>query len=236
VIPFLPFIDMVQLFLSEIAVYFTDNPELISDHTPYFEPLAKGLAVSKLELGPSHILLKANEQGFKELLKNLNQFFVTKPQNITIGMVDETDYSKFVQQHFKMIYAAGGVVVRGDKVLMIYRLDKWDLPKGKIELGEDVMAAAIREVAEECGVEAIPIKKLGATWHNYTQRGIHILKETTWYAMDCVQDAEMKPQEAESISQVAWLGTNELQPALTSSYSSIRYVLDLYYHSLMTSI
>jgi 8-oxo-dGTP pyrophosphatase MutT (NUDIX family) len=235
VIPFLPFIDMAQLFLSEIAVYFTDNPELISDHTPYFEPLAKGLAVSKLELGPSHILLKANEQGFKELLKNLDQFFMIKPQNITIAMADDADYSKLIQQHFKIIYAAGGVVSRGHQILMIYRSNKWDLPKGKIELGEEAITAAIREVAEECGVEAIPIKKLGSTWHNYMQNGIHILKETTWYAMDCVQDAEMKPQESEGITQVAWLDTNELQLALSNSYASIRYVVDLYYNNFMAS-
>jgi ADP-ribose pyrophosphatase YjhB (NUDIX family) len=219
---------MAQLFLSGIAVYFTHDPVLMSAHTPYFEPLTEGLAISKLELYPGHVLIKANQQGFREVLKNLKQFFVTKPQNITIGMADDTDYSQLIQQHFKMIYAAGGVVSRGQEILMIYRLNKWDLPKGKIELGEEAITAATREVAEECGVEAIPIKKLGATWHDYTQRGIHILKETTWYAMDCVQDADMKPQETEGISQVAWLDTDKLEPALSNSYASIRYVLDLY--------
>jgi 8-oxo-(d)GTP phosphatase len=235
VILFLPSTNMAQLFLSGIAVYFTNDPELVSYHTSYFEPLAQGLAISKLELHPGHILLKADQQGVSKLLKDLNQFFMTRPQKITIALVEEIDYNKLIQQHFKMVYAAGGVVSKGREILMIHRLNKWDLPKGKIEPGEDAIAAAVREVAEECSVEAIPIKKLGVTWHNYKQKGMHILKETTWYAMDCVQDAEMKPQETEGISQVAWLATNELQPALSNSYASIRYVLGLYYNNFMTS-
>ena len=38
--------------------------------------------------------------------------------------------------NYKMIFASGGVVFNNEKLLMIYRNDFWDLPKGKIESNE----------------------------------------------------------------------------------------------------
>ena len=39
--------------------------------------------------------------------------------------------------HFEFVQAAGGLVINPDlKVLFIFRMDKWDLPKGKVEDGE----------------------------------------------------------------------------------------------------
>lgn len=58
-----------------------------------------------------------------------------------------------------MIEAAGGVVwrERGDgevEVLLVHRdrYDDWSLPKGKLDPGEEHLAAAIREVEEETGL------------------------------------------------------------------------------------
>jgi 8-oxo-(d)GTP phosphatase len=56
------------------------------------------------------------------------------------------------------IRAAGAVVWRpsgpGAQVLLVHRprYDDWTLPKGKLEPGEHVLAAAVREVAEETGL------------------------------------------------------------------------------------
>jgi len=55
---------------------------------------------------------------------------------------------------------AGGAVVtrehptRGTEVVVVHRkrYDDWSLPKGKVEAGESVPAAAVREVLEETGV------------------------------------------------------------------------------------
>jgi 8-oxo-dGTP diphosphatase len=51
------------------------------------------------------------------------------------------------------------VCLRGDEVLLIRRgapplLGAWSLPGGRIEWGETAAAAALRELAEETGVEA----------------------------------------------------------------------------------
>ena len=55
---------------------------------------------------------------------------------------------------FTNIAAAGGLVKneRGEK-LFIFRLGKWDLPKGKLSGKETAEEAAIREVKEETGLQ-----------------------------------------------------------------------------------
>lgn len=55
--------------------------------------------------------------------------------------------------------AVGVVCVRNDEVLLIQRgkpprEGEWSLPGGRIEWGETAAAAALRELAEETGIEA----------------------------------------------------------------------------------
>jgi 8-oxo-dGTP diphosphatase len=53
--------------------------------------------------------------------------------------------------------AAAGVVVsrKGSEVLLVHRpkYDDWSFPKGKVDPGEHVTTAAVREVAEETGLD-----------------------------------------------------------------------------------
>ena len=65
------------------------------------------------------------------------------------------------------IAAAVAVVVRGERLLLVRRshrpdAGRWGFPGGKIEPGETVMAAALRELAEETGVAAEPVEVLTA--------------------------------------------------------------------------
>lgn len=65
------------------------------------------------------------------------------------------------------IVAVGGVVLKGDQVLLIQRgrppLRKhWSIPGGKIEYGEDIKTALIREIEEETGVTCEPIGLIDA--------------------------------------------------------------------------
>ena len=57
--------------------------------------------------------------------------------------------------HYKWVEAAGGIVTNEEngKQLFIFRRDYWDLPKGKLDNGEDAPTAALREVTEETGIE-----------------------------------------------------------------------------------
>ena len=84
------------------------------------------------------------------------------------------------------VEAAGGVVIRtsgdGPEVAVVHRpkYDDWSLPKGKLDGGESWEDAALREVAEETGLDC----ELGAelTEDAYTDpKGRS--KRVRWWAM-----------------------------------------------------
>lgn len=58
--------------------------------------------------------------------------------------------------------SAGGVVYKRDKgqtlvaIVAVGEANRWQLPKGLVEKGEEPSAAAIRETREEAGVDGIP--------------------------------------------------------------------------------
>lgn len=87
---------------------------------------------------------------------------------------------------------------------MIYRMKKWDLPKGKKESGEKHRQTAVREVEEECGVKVKIGKKLCTTWHTYTMNKRAMLK-TRWYVMDLTDDSKIKPSLEEDIEEIRWM-------------------------------
>ena len=57
------------------------------------------------------------------------------------------------------IIADGGLVFNEKKqLLMIFRREKWDLPKGKLDKGEKIEDCALREVEEETGLKELKLK------------------------------------------------------------------------------
>lgn len=182
----------------------------------------------KLTILPNarNILIKANWERFEQLWTTVDRLSLAKIQGITIWTKDETSMRRLVEQRFRIIEAAGGVVSKGDQILLIHRLGKWDLPKGKVEKGEQKITAAVREIMEECSVQVVPITKLCSTWHTYTRDRVAMLKETTWYAMACIDDTTMRPQLEEGIDKVSWLSEAELNEVLNNSYTAVRYVIN----------
>lgn len=144
--------------------------------------------------------------------------------SITLVAKDKHALKSFIKSRYSIIKAAGGIVTKEEKVLFIYRLGKWDFPKGKFEKKESPEICAKREVEEECNISV----KLGSpiikTWHTYTQNRKSILKKTYWYTMDCLNDEKMKPQNEEGIEEVRWLNHQEAKTALINSYPSMRYL------------
>ena len=111
-----------------------------------------------------------------------------------------------MESRFKIIEAAGGLVrnVAGEG-LFIFRRGHWDLPKGKIDKGETVEAAAIREVQEETGIENVILGvPLPTTYHTYRNRkNKRVLKRTYWFEMTTT-DTELVPQTEEDIKEARW--------------------------------
>lgn len=129
---------------------------------------------------------------------------------------------------FRIIEAAGGLV-KNEKGewLFIYRNGKWDLPKGKIEKGEGIKKAAIREVEEECGIKKLKIiKELPSTYHTYFMEEKAILKRTYWFEMICADDSKLVPQMDEGITAAKWLSSKKLKQVYANTYESIKEVMN----------
>lgn len=126
----------------------------------------------------------------------------------------------------RYIPAAGGVVYNSaNELLMIHRLGKWDLPKGKCEIGETVAESAIREVQEECGIQNIAIKReLPSTYHYYLLKEKLILKRTFWFEMT-THDSELMPQAEEDISKAIWVKDSGVEERLSESYAAIKWLM-----------
>lgn len=135
-----------------------------------------------------------------------------------------------VQSMYSIIEAAGGLVTNEEgEVLFIHRLGKWDLPKGKLEDGEDIPTCALREVEEECGLNGHVIDSaLPDTYHTYFLKGKPILKRTYWFNMSVDGRPELIPQTEEDITETVWLGKDKWKEVERNTYPSIRHLLELH--------
>ena len=129
-----------------------------------------------------------------------------------------------------VIVAGGGLVVnQKGKVLFIKRNGKWDLPKGKVDKGETIESAAIREVEEETGVSGLTIDRfLKTTYHVFKRNGEYRLKQTHWFVMSTSYSGNLIPEKSEGIVKVRWKGTRKIKKALRNSYMNIKILFEDY--------
>jgi len=141
----------------------------------------------------------------------------------------ERDWQLFLK-NFKVITAAGGLVLNSkNEILFIYRGNKWDLPKGRIEDGETIDQTAIREVEEECGITNLKINHfLITTYHFFYQNNEKRIKETFWYLMKSDFDGILIPQLEEGITKAIFKNQKEVALALKNTYSNIQLVYNQY--------
>lgn len=147
---------------------------------------------------------------------------------LIIGCEDVTAAFIAFKKIFRVIEAAGGLVQneKGEH-LLIFRHNRWDLPKGKLDKGELAAEAAIREVKEECGISGISIiKEISSTWHIYELKGEKMLKHTRWYAMRCTDTSPLVPQTEEDITDARWMKKSEVEKAMENTYPLIKALLE----------
>ena len=128
---------------------------------------------------------------------------------------------------FKMLEAGGGLVFnpRGE-FLAIERNGVWDLPKGKLEKGEDFEQAALRETEEETGLSGLErVKPLMSTYHTYALKGKKILKKTRWFEMLYTGEGLPQLQAEEGISDYRWVKPGKTDFIRRNTYGSILDVL-----------
>ena len=164
----------------------------------------------------------------KNLITWLETAKSTGIDRIFISINDKIAFKKSFKNAFKIIAAAGGVVLHQEKILLMYRRKSWDLPKGKIDAGETPQKAAIREIKEETNIDAKIIGKIGKTYHNYRQNGAFILKKTYWYVLQAQGKINPKPQTEEDIEKLIFADNAQMIECNKKMYQSIRFVLEKY--------
>lgn len=175
---------------------------------------------------------KVSDDDLGVLFNFLDSKVPTNLLSLYLSVINYDTIKQYLRNKFKVVKAAGGLVRKKEKFLMIYRMKKWDLPKGKIEKGEKNRKAAAREVEEECNVTVKVDGKICTTWHTYTMNKRAMIKKTRWYIMDVVDDAKMRPAIAEDIEETRWMNGKEVYHALEHSYKSISYVFEQYYEMM----
>ena len=117
-------------------------------------------------------------------------------------------------------FSAGGVVVRGDEVAVIVPTRRaadgsrvLALPKGHVDPGETPLQAAEREVREETGVVAEPVRELGEARYWYRREGRTIGKTVIFYLFKYV-DGDTEDHDDE-VEEARWLPLREALTELT---------------------
>lgn len=194
---------MYKVFVNDKPIILTDKLQKALDF-PYYQygELVLDEAVHKLQ--------NENLNGIIFICKDLQESW------------------RNLESHFTKVIAAGGLVINEQKeFLFIYRNDKWDLPKGGVEKGENIEEAAIREVQEECGIHNVKLDQfLLTTYHIFYQDYEYKLKETHWYLMRSTSKEILIPQLEEGITEVIFKNHEQTQVALQNTYANIKLVFD----------
>lgn len=184
---------------------------------------------SSIEKNNSFCNYEYNDIDFKDIIIKIEEKkcagIFLKSKNLEKDWIDFTT-------NFEVVVASGGVVLNDkNEVLFIFRNNKWDLPKGKVERGESIKVAALREVEEECGVANLVLKqKITTTYHTYNYNGLK-LKKTHWFLMETSFNGKLIPQQEEGITKAVFKDEKSITKALQNSYKNIQLVYDSFkYH------
>ena len=125
--------------------------------------------------------------------------------------------------------SAGGIVFRRDGARTFFLLIRdpyrnWGFPKGHLEDGEEPASAALREVAEETGLDGLELRAAVETidW-TFRFRGRKIHKVCHFFLMETAQRRTV-PQQAEGITACRWASYEQATKMI--AYDNARAVLD----------
>lgn len=104
--------------------------------------------------------------------------------------------------------SAGGVVIVGNAILLLRKYNgDWVLPKGRVEVDEEIGKTALREVLEESGVKAEILNYIGEITYPMNQHRPEreqTLKTVHWFLMKA-RNMECKPQREEGFVEAKYI-------------------------------
>ncbi len=118
--------------------------------------------------------------------------------------------------------AAGGLVLCGGYALLIRKHGKWDIPKGKLKEYEPLDQCAVREIAEETGLQpgllTIRAPLCRSSYISYYS-GIPMNKTVSWYLLDYAGQSTdaLTPDLTEDIDLCQWIPLAELVETLEAA-------------------
>jgi 8-oxo-dGTP diphosphatase len=119
----------------------------------------------------------------------------------------------------RRLAVAVAVIASPRGVLIVRRRDHvppWAFPGGKIEPDETPAEAAVREVAEETGLQVCPGGEIGRRTHPATGRTIIYL------ACSATGDTDSTVAASRAVAEVRWVGLDELDQLLPDLYQPAR--------------
>lgn len=199
------------------TIFFRDRPYFIVSHlTPEIASLTHTAGTIIIN-HPDHNLVA----------KTIRDMELEGTKAVILLTNEVEHYWQVFQSHFTLITAGGGIVENdGHEVLFIFRREKWDLPKGKLDDGETIETCAIREVMEETGLKEVSIIKLaGNTYHTYFEGKKHVLKTTVWFQMKAPGNQVLIPQTEEDIEHMEWLAKSNWDLPFQNTFPAIKAIL-----------
>ena len=194
---------MYKVFFNQKPLILTNEIQYISDTEP---------------------LLFIKYTSVTQIIKALKS---SKNSKVFLYHKDMDKLWKGFKKKFPIVEAAGGLVKRTDnKLLFIFRNDKWDLPKGGVEKKELIIDAAKREVTEETGVTDIIVeKRISETYHIFKKGKRFRLKKTHWFKMSTTYMGKTKPQTEEGIEKTKWVSNKNIEDILNDAFENIRIIV-----------
>ena len=194
---------MYKVFFNQKPLILTDKIQYISDTEP---------------------LLFIKYSSVTQIIKALKS---SKNSKVFLYHKDMNKLWKGFKKKFPIVEAAGGLVKRTDnKLLFIFRNNKWDLPKGGVEKKELIIDAAKREVTEETGVTDIIVeKRISETYHIFKKGKRFRLKKTYWFKMSTTYMGKTNPQTEEGIEKTKCVSNKNIEDILNDAFENIRIIV-----------
>lgn len=205
---------LLKIYVNESPIYITDK-------------LTKVLK----ELSTQKDVLLFKEEITGKVAGIVSAIKKDKKKAVIIVGKNMPSLKQYFFEQFTKIEAAGGIVQNEERdLLFIYRRDKWDLPKGKMEKGETPEICAEREIEEETGIKNLLLKHaIGDTYHIYEEEGKNILKISHWFYFTTKSNQKIIPQTMEDISEVKWIHTRNIKAPMANTYQNIKDILTIFF-------